>query len=139
MPTQSAELLSVLEKENILEKQAHEYVTLIETAHAPIFGIDREYNVSEWNGMAERITGYVKTEVMGKPFLDLIEPEYRDSVKSVLYKALNGENSSNYRQQLRTKTGETRHLLINATTRLSNDGAITGVIGVAQDLSLIHI
>jgi len=56
-------------------------------------------------------------------------------VKTVLAKALEGHNTANYRLQLRTKSGDTRTLLINATTRRNRHGHITGVIGVAQDIT----
>jgi len=46
---------------------------LIQTAHAPIFGIDPDFNVNEWNGMAENISEYTKEEVWRKPFLEIIE------------------------------------------------------------------
>ena len=63
-----------------------------------------------------------------------ILPEYRQSVKSVLQKALNGENTANYEQTMITKSGDARYLMINATGR-NNGTKITGVIGIAQDIT----
>ncbi|MBH38426.1 hypothetical protein CL658_05275, partial [bacterium] len=40
-----------------------ELTQLIDTANAPIFGIDKKGNVNEWNQKAEEITGYSKEEV----------------------------------------------------------------------------
>ena len=31
---------------------------LIDTANAPIFGIDKDFRINEWNQMAAKITGY---------------------------------------------------------------------------------
>ncbi|MDG2364954.1 MAG: PAS domain-containing protein, partial [Methylococcaceae bacterium] len=46
------------------ERIANDLTALIDTANAPIFGIDTAGLVNEWNQAAERITGYSKSEVM---------------------------------------------------------------------------
>ena len=38
---------------------------LIETANAPIFGVDPEGRVMEWNAKAVALSGYSKEETMG--------------------------------------------------------------------------
>ena len=91
---------------------------LVENAHAPIFGIDVEGNVNEWNAMTARITGYTKAEAIGKPLVQtFIEPQLRGAVSAVLKDALGGKGTANYELEFRTKRGETRYLLVNATTR----------------------
>ena len=45
---------------------ADDLTLLIDTANAPIFGIDGNYLVNEWNRKAAEITGYAKEEVMGR-------------------------------------------------------------------------
>jgi PAS domain-containing protein len=46
--------------------QEQEYVKLIDTANAPIFGINTAGKVNVWNKMAAKITGFVMDEVMGR-------------------------------------------------------------------------
>ncbi len=41
-----------------MERTATELTQLIDTANAPIFGVDTEGNINEWNQMVTRITGY---------------------------------------------------------------------------------
>ena len=53
--------LSFGEVENI----GKELTQLIDTANAPIFGVDTNGNVNEWNQKVEQITGFTKDEVMG--------------------------------------------------------------------------
>ena len=45
---------------------AQELQTFIDTANAPIFGIDHNGLVNEWNNKSVEITGYSKDEVMGQ-------------------------------------------------------------------------
>ena len=58
---------------------------LIDTANAPIFGIDREGRVNEWNRKTAQIMGYSKEEAMGNNLVErYITPEFQQSVRSVL-------------------------------------------------------
>lgn len=60
---------------------ADDLTRLIQKANAPIFGIDTAGRVSEWNDKTEAITGYSKTEAIGKSLVKTyIEPENRTSV-----------------------------------------------------------
>jgi PAS domain S-box-containing protein len=49
---------------------ATELQTFIDTANAPIFGIDSRALVNEWNNKFAAITGFSREEVVGK---DLVE------------------------------------------------------------------
>ncbi|MBA6305532.1 PAS domain-containing protein, partial [Colwellia sp. MB02u-14] len=69
----------------------------IDTANAPIFGIDAAGLVNEWNQRAEQLTGFAKIDVMGKDLVaGFITDDYKASVKGILDKALQGEESANY-------------------------------------------
>jgi PAS domain-containing protein len=69
---------------------------LIDTANAPIFGVDQNMNVTEWNRKAAEISSYTSDEVMGKQFLKYIEAEWKASVEEVLKRAMTGEETANY-------------------------------------------
>jgi len=115
---------------------ANELRQLVDNANAPIFGIDVEGNVNEWNTMTANITGYQRKEAFGKPLVStFIVPEFRQSVQDVLDNALKGHETSNYELEFETKSGETRYLLVNATSRRDAENHIVGVVGVAQDVT----
>jgi len=46
---------------------AHELRQLVNTANAPIFGIDANGNVNEWNVKTAEITGFTKEDAFNKP------------------------------------------------------------------------
>ena len=121
-----------------MERTSTELTQLIDTANAPIFGVDTDGNINEWNQMVARITGYVKDEVEGKNLVEeYITDEYKGSVKEVLEKALKGEETDNYEVPLFTKDGDRIMVLLNASTRRDADGNIVGVVGVGQDITEI--
>ena len=115
---------------------ANELRQLVDTANAPIFGIDVNGNVNEWNNKTAEITGFSKKEAFDKPLVStFIVPSLRNSVQEVLDKALHGNETSNYELEFETKSKEIRYLLVNATTRRDAENNIVGVVGVAQDVT----
>ena len=122
-----------------INETREELTQLIDTANAPIFGIDKEGNVKEWNQKAEEITGYSKKEVVGKSFVEnYITQEYKGSVKDVLDRALLGDETANYEVPIYSKHGQRIMVLLNATTRRNTKGEIIGVVGVGQDITEIN-
>ncbi len=129
------ELNAARQKEQI----ANELTVLIDTANAPIFGIDIEGLVNEWNQTAERITGYSKSEVMGRNLVEsFITADYKASVKGVLDEALKGRETANYEFPLYSKTNARVDVLLNSTTRRDAQGRVSGVVGVGQDVTELN-
>ena len=68
-----------------------DYKALIDTANAPIFGVDVKGNVTVWNKCASRISGFSSEEVMGRNLVEeYILKDQRERVQTVLNKALIG-------------------------------------------------
>jgi PAS domain S-box-containing protein len=119
-----------------VERVARDLALLIDTANAPIFGIDEQGLVNEWNLQAEEITGFTKNEVIGRDLVAyFITDDFKVSVGDVLERALHGEETANYEFPLFTKAGDQVDVLLNSTTRRNASGRIIGVIGVGQDIT----
>lgn len=122
------------------ENLAAELTQLIDTANAPIFGIDANGQINEWNQTAVKITGHQKEDVLGKNLVqEFITEDYRISVQEVLQNALQGTETSNYEFPLYTKEGARVDVLLNATTRRDVNGNVIGVIGVGQDITEVKL
>jgi PAS domain S-box-containing protein len=122
--------------EGELKRVAQDLRLLIDTANAPIFGIDKDGRVNEWNLKAAEIVGYSSDEVMGRDLVDdFITPEYKVAVKEVLDDALQGRDTSSFEFPLFTKKGGRVEVLLNATPRRDANGDITGAVGVGQDMT----
>ena len=115
---------------------AKELRQFIETANAPIFGIDQKGDINEWNKTSEKITGFKKEEVLGKNLIQTyITEDYQKAVKKVLDNALLGEETANYEFPLFAKNGTRVMVLLNSSTRRDANGKITGVLSVGQDIT----
>ncbi|CAK0869933.1 unnamed protein product [Prorocentrum cordatum] len=118
------------------ERLAADWQRLVETANAPIFGVNADGNVNEWNSKAAEISGFSKEETMGRPLVrDFINPEHRERVQAVLIEALNGDETANFELPLDTKSGQRLCILLNATTRRDENGDVVGMLGVGQDIT----
>jgi PAS domain S-box-containing protein len=112
---------------------------LRENFNAPIFGIDTQGRVNEWNQKAAILTGFSKEEVMGQDLAaDFITDEFKASVNDVLRRALAGQETANFEFPLFTKDGKRLEVLLNATTRRDIDNNIIGVVGLGQDITEIR-
>ena len=112
--------------------QEREYTRLIDTANAPIFGVDTQGRVNVWNICARKLVGYSTAEVMGHSLVqEFITQDYQASVQAVLDQALAGVETANFEFPLITKAGARIEVLLNATTRRNEHGK---VIGKASDV-----
>ena len=110
--------------------QEREYSKLIDTANAPIFGVDTLGRVTIWNKNAHKLVGYSSEEVMGKNLVKrFITDEFQTAVQAVLDQALHGEETANFEFPLLTKGGVRLDVLLNATTRRDEQGNVIGVVG----------
>jgi PAS domain S-box-containing protein len=130
------DVTEVYKQDRAVESVAKELRKLIDTANAPIFGIDCDGNVNEWNGKTAEIVGFTKEDAFGCSLVErFIVPSMRLSVQAVLDNALQGRGTSNYELEFQTSSNEIRHLLVNATTRRDAENKVVGVVGVAQDVT----
>jgi PAS domain S-box-containing protein len=117
-----------------------ELIQFIDTANAPIFGIDTEGTINEWNQQAENITGFFKAEMMGLDLVGVafIDDDYKPLLGDVLQKGLKGEETANFEFPLIAKSGDQVEVRLNSTTRRDATGNIVGVVGVGQDITELN-
>ncbi len=100
-----------------IKAMADELRQLVDTANAPIFGINVHGLVNEWNDKTAEITSFCKEEAFNEPLVSkFIMPQLCKSVQEVMDNALRGKGTSNYELEFLTKTNEVRYLFVNATT-----------------------
>jgi PAS domain S-box-containing protein len=107
--------------------QEREYTRLIDTANAPIFGVDTFGRVNVWNKCAMRLIGYTSEEVMGRSLVqEFIIDDFKMAVQAVFDKALAGDETDNFEFPLITKGRARIEVLLNATARRDEQGNVIG-------------
>ena len=93
---QDTSLLKEMDGDLIDSNLEPHYSNLIDSANAPIFGVDCVGRVNVWNRCAMRIVGYTPDEVMGKNLVrEFITKDYQASVGMVIDQALRGDETAN--------------------------------------------
>ena len=114
---------------------AREFTSLIENANVPIFGIDRNGYVNEWNRITAEITEYTKNEVLEKKWIDILDPSVHETVRDIIKKVYTGESTRNIELPFVSKSGKNLVILMSISPRLDGNKNIKGAICVGQDIS----
>ncbi|XP_075106270.1 phytochrome E-like isoform X1 [Nicotiana tabacum] len=123
-----------------LSSVAMEMVRLIETATAPIFGVDPSGLINGWNGKIADLTGLQASEAIGKSLInDIAHEDSHETVEKVLHRALLGEEDKNVEIKLRRfgkdPPKSVLYLVTNTCTSRDHKNDVVGVCFVAQDVT----
>ncbi|XP_059669263.1 phytochrome E-like [Cornus florida] len=117
-----------------------EMVRLIETATAPIFGVDSSGSINGWNSKIAELTGLQASEAMGKSMVnEVIHEDSRGVVENLIFRALLGQEDKNVKIKMRKSGLEQQssivHIVANACTSRDYTNNIIGVCFVGQDIT----
>ncbi len=126
---------ALIESNIELEQVSIDRKKIIENANVPIFGVDSDKHVNEWNKMSEHITGFDQLAARGTNILNYIADDCKYQAEIALNKALKGEETSNFELMIDTRYGTPVDLLLNFAARRNYRGDIVGVICVGQDIT----
>ncbi|KAL9427155.1 hypothetical protein AB3S75_033868 [Citrus x aurantiifolia] len=122
-----------------LEAVTSEMVRLIETATVPILAVDVDGLVNGWNTKITELTGLSVDKAIGKHFLTLVEDSSIDTVKRMLYLALQGQEEQNIQFEIKTHGSKINDgpitLIVNACASRDLHDNVVGVCFVAQDIT----
>ena len=121
--------------EQELRNSEERYRELFENANDLVFTHDLDGNITSLNLAAERISGYGREELLGKPIHSLVAPEHVDRAVDALNRKFRGDTAAtSYEIDMLTKDG--RRVALELSSRLIyRDGAPVGVQGIARDVT----
>ncbi|XP_057950323.1 phytochrome E isoform X2 [Malania oleifera] len=125
---------------NELSSVACEMVRLIETATAPIFGVDSDGLINGWNEKIAELTGLHASETMGKSLgNEIVHEDSRAVVQKLLCRALQGEEDKNVELKLRNfgrnQQNSAVYIVVNSCTSRDFTNNVVGVCFVGQDIT----
>jgi len=121
-----------LRTENLQLRESHK--ALIESARDVIYTLSPGGLVTSLNPAFEKITGWSRTDWIGKPFSSILHPDDLPSALRAFHRALSGEVSPTLELRVRTRSGE---YLVGEFIMppLIADGKVVGISGVARDIT----
>lgn len=117
--------------EGILWQQAQ----VIDQAHDAVFSMDSSGMLVSWNKGAERLFGFSKVEVFGKPVGMLCTKEERGFFRVEIFQMARDKGAGTVETKLRRKSGERFDALLSLTTLKDHEGKETGMVGYAIDIT----
>jgi PAS domain S-box-containing protein len=120
------------EKQLIASEQR--YRTLIETVRDLVFIIEPNGNIAYLNPEFEKITGYPPEDFIGRPFFDVLAPEYVESTIDRFKRGIAGEEIPVYEVKVKHKNRGNVPIEMKVTSMLNKDGETVGRIGVGRDI-----
>jgi PAS domain S-box-containing protein len=108
---------------------------IVESSEDAIISRSLEGVITSWNGGAERLFGYLATEVVGKTDSALVPPDRSDELLSVLAKVKTGEPCSPFETVRLRKDGKQIHVSVSLSPTKDREGRIVGVSAISRDIS----
>jgi PAS domain S-box-containing protein len=115
----------------VLQKVEEDYRALVENAEDGIFTIDQEGRFTYMNKKGMAMLGYRRDELVGKCFVTVIAPEYREATLENFRKRQTGEAVDRYEIEVVTKEGSRIPIEISTRT-LEYKGEFMGLEGIAR-------
>ncbi|PSS04878.1 Phytochrome E like [Actinidia chinensis var. chinensis] len=123
-----------------LSSVACEMGRLIETASAPVFGVDSTGFINGWNAKIAELTGLQSSKAMGKSLFDeVVQEDSRVIAENVISRALQGEEDKNVELKLRKfglkQQNSVLYIVGSACASRDYKNNIVGVCFVGQDIT----
>ena len=105
-----------------------DYVTLFETLPEGVFSVDREFRITSFNQTAEKISGFSRQEVLGRPCWEVFRSN-RCRRNCPLGRALEtGETRMDQEVTAFNASGKRQLLLVNVNVMRDSQGTILGAV-----------
>ena len=111
--------------------------SLIEASLDPLVTISRDGTITDVNAASEKITGYLRNELIGKDFSEYFtEPE---KARAGYQQVFENGTVRDFELDIRHRDGHATPVLYNASVYRNQSGAVTGVFAVARDMTAHYL
>lgn len=121
--------------QEVLRESEERYRTLVETMTDVVLTLDTKGRFTFLNHEFETTTGYSSQAFIGRPFTEILAPEYIESTNERFRRGLAGRTIPIYEVEVISKDGKRLTVELNVTSLLDAHGKPIGRIGVARDIS----
>ncbi|HUH65948.1 MAG TPA: PAS domain S-box protein [Syntrophales bacterium] len=121
--------------ETALRESEEKYRKLIESTLDFIFTVDRKGLFTYANPRFEEVTGQKASELLSRPFTDVLAPEAKKIAAAQFKKGIRGENGAPYEIDIIHKDGTRVPVEFNVTTLRDRNNQPVGRYGIGRDLT----
>lgn len=117
------------------EQELRKSSLIIDSTSDAVITSDVNGNINLWNNGAEKILGYKKEEITGKPASLLFKEENLHILENIISKLNSGNDISGMEIQVIDKNGEDQNVLASMTTIKDEHGDIVELVGLVKDIA----
>jgi PAS domain S-box-containing protein len=116
-------------------QSANFLVAIVENSDDAIISKDLNGIIASWNRGAERIFGYSREEVIGRPVSILIPADHANEEPKILDLIRRGERVEHYETVRQRKDGSLVDISLTVSPIKDADGRVTGASKIARDIT----
>jgi two-component system, cell cycle sensor histidine kinase and response regulator CckA len=120
--------------EEVLQESERKYRVIFDTLTDIVFSLDIQGRISYLNPQFERISGYRAEDLYGRPYTDIISPDFRELTLDMFRRGISGEDNPMYEIEIVAADGRKIPIEVNARTVFDDAGRPVGRIGIARDM-----
>ena len=125
---------------DITERRKEEAVrerlaAIVRSSDDAIISKDTKGVITTWNSAAEKMFGYLKEEIVGKPVMLIVPPDRIAEEAMILRRVLKGESVYHFETVRMRKDGSQIDVAVTISPIRDDDGKITGASKIARDIS----
>lgn len=132
---QSLVMISDITDRKYTDEAMKHIAAIVESSDDAIIGKTLDGIITSWNPSAERIYGYRKQEVIGRPISLLLPPGSSNDIMALLEKIKQGERICHYETIRRKKNGECITVSLTISPIKDETGMIVGASTIARDVT----
>lgn len=118
------------------EAQYRLQAQIIDQIHDAVTSIDLKGAITYWNKGAERLSGYSAVEALGKHISFIYPEEEHTFLEQQVIRPLEEKGHHEVEVRLRRKSGEDFYAHLALSLLMDQEGAVTGMIGYAMDITM---
>ncbi len=112
-----------------------ELAAIVESSDDAIFSKTLDGTITTWNASAERMYGYKKEEIIGRPVGALCPPNRLNEIEGMLERIKHGLRVQHFETVRLTRDGRTIDVAVTASPVKDAAGNITGASTIARDIT----
>jgi PAS domain S-box-containing protein len=118
-----------------LQESERKHRALVETVKDIVYTVNLEGRFTYVSPIVETITGYNNKDLLGRHFVEIVAPAYKETVMKHFADGVQSGNTSTYEIEIITQDEKTVPVELKVTSLTGNMGQSIGRIGVARDIT----
>ncbi|MDQ7783535.1 MAG: sigma 54-interacting transcriptional regulator [Desulfomonilaceae bacterium] len=121
-----------------MERSERLFQSILDSVSEGVITLDANWKILSWNSAAEKITGFLREEVLGKECEDIFQASLCRERCPVDKALLCGHPYQDVEVSVRNKSRRIIHLVVNAAPLYGDNGEIIGGLETFRDVSHRH-